>query len=697
MLFRVLGRLEVSIDDRTVVLGKNRQLVILSLLLANVGRSLPVGRIMEAIWNGNPPRTAAEQVQTCIWRLRKSLAQAGAAGELIETTPNGYALNISPESIDVHRFERQVGEARGLALKGDLSLAASRMRCALSLFRGPILSEISSPVVQAVVAKWEERRLVVLEECIRLELECGHRRELIDELSVLVEENPLREQLRAQLMYALHSSGRRAEALEIYRAGRALLIEQLGLEPGRELQAMHQVILADEPPEESAPQQQRSAVLESVPEQLVADLPDYVARPGYEAVIRRVLTSRQDSVRICGLHGHFGLGKTALAVHIAHQVRDQFPGGQLFADLGHSDHTPTSTAEVLAGFLRALGVPDHRIPADLSERAAQYRSLLSGRRVLVVLDDVRTAASVRPLLPGGPESAVLMTSRSMLSELPGNHAVKVGAMSGEQSVELISNVIGSARVEESPEAIRRITAACGGLPLAVRASAARLAARRHLDLRTLTARLSEPGRLLDELCHGALNVRAYLEPSVGALDPQSRRIWFTVGLLQVPDFGAWVASAATDTPIPRVEEVLEHLVDRGLVDVAGADRMGVVRYRIHRLAGLYAQERGHQELPEGERHALLDRAADCWIGLGRRAQQRLSGDRRGTGPEECPSGACRTMVDMVDSDPRAWLQLEAEGLRFAAARRGSQVGLMMAKRGGPDRWDFSNDITGNAA
>ncbi|WP_170215002.1 AfsR/SARP family transcriptional regulator [Streptomyces otsuchiensis] len=688
----MLGRLEVSVDNRPVVLGKNRQLVILSLLIADAGRTVSVGRIVEAIWNGHPPRTAAEQVQTCIWRLRKALTEAGAPGELIETTPNGYALAVRDEDVDIHRFERQVTEARQLALQGDLSLAASQMRCALALFRGPVLAEVPSPVVRAVAAKWEERRLVVLEECVRLELECGHHRELIDELAVLVEDHPLREQLRAQLMYALYLNGRRAEALESYRAGRAMLVDQLGLEPGRELQEVHRVILADEHSEDTLPQQ-RASVQEPVPAQLVADLPDYVERHDYEMVIRRALTSGHDTVRICGLHGHFGLGKTALAVHIAHQLRDQFPDGQLFADLRGSDRDPTSTAEVLSGFLRALGVPDHRIPVDISERAAQYRSLLNGRRILVVLDDVRTADSVRPLLPGGPEPAVLMTSRSMLSELPGNHAVKVGAMTVGQASELITNVIGAPRVAEAPEAIRRIAAACGGLPLAVRASAARLAARRHLDLHTLTQRLTDEDRLLDELCHGALNVRAYLEPSVGALDRRARRIWFTLGLLEVPDFGAWAASAAADVPIPLVEEVLELLLDRGLVDVAGADRMGVVRYRIHRLAGLYARERGHQELPEGERHALLDRAADCWLGLGQRAQQLLSQDLRGSALLECPSGACQTMIDMVESDPRAWLQLEAEGLRFAAARRGHTAGLRMSERGGPDRWDFANDIS----
>lgn len=665
MLFRILGPLEVLIGDTPVVVGKNRQRIVLTMLLAGAGRIVTVGEIVEALWAGRPPRTAAEQVQTCIWQLRRSFALAGAAADLIETTSPGYALRVDPQTVDAHRFNEQVTDARSLAAQGDRTLAASRFRCALSLFRGPVLAEVDSPAVQAIAAKWEERRLSVIEECIDLELQCGRGRELIDELMALVERYPLREGLRAQLMYALYCADRRAEALEAYAAGRALLVDELGLEPGPTLREMHQRVLAGEPvhaPEDTAPV--------NVPAQLVADLPDYVGRPEHERRIRAALTADSQGARICGVYGKWSAGKSAMALHVAHQLRDEFPDGQLYADLRGSRPDPVDVGDVLSCFLRSFGVAENAIPRELAERAAIYRSLLDRRRVLIMLDDVLGAGHVWPLIPATPEAALLLTSRSNLSDVPGNFPVEVGMLTVDQSVELLRKVVGVHRVAAEPEAVDQVVGATGRLALSVRAAAARLASRSHLKIGRLAQRLSDPDRRLDELSHGAFDMRSYLAPSVEALDPDARRVWYAAGLLQVPDFGAWVIAAAVDAPIAEVEPILEHLVDRGLLDVAGTDHMGVLRCRMHQLMGLYARERSRGELTAAQRTGMLDRATDCWLGLAQGAERLLGGDPGASGLIECPTAVCEQMIEMVTSDPGAWLELETEGLRFAARHRG---------------------------
>ncbi|WP_067801562.1 AfsR/SARP family transcriptional regulator [Actinomadura formosensis] len=668
MLFSVLGPLEVSIQGKAVSVGKNRQRIILIMLLANAGRTVTVGKLTEALWGGRPPRTAAEQVQTCIWRLRRSFALAGAPGTLIETTPSGYALRVEPEAVDAHRFTRQVEEARALTAKGDKSLAAAHFRAALAHFRGPVLAEVDSPTVQAYAAKWEERRLAVLEECIDLEIECGLGRQLIDELTVLVEQYPLNERLRARLMFALYCADRRADALEVYAEGRERLVDELGLEPGHTLRDMQRRILEGEPVA-STPMHP--------PAQLLSDLPDFVDRPEHEQRIRAALTARNDAVRICGVYGNCGAGKSALAIHVAHRLREEFPGGQLYADLRASRPDPVDVSDVLSRFLHALGVPDSEVPAGRDERSALYRSLLDGQRVLIVLDDVPGSDSLCPLMPASPEVAVLMTSRSNLTEVPGIVPVEVGVFTVEQSVRLLSNVVGAHRITAEQAAVNLIVHATGRLPLSVRAAAARLAARSHLNVGQLAQRLSDPEGRLDELSYGSLDMRAYLGPSVDLLDGTTRRVWFAIGLLQVPDFGAWIVAAATDTPTPGVEPVLDHLVDRGLLEVVGTDHMGVLRYRMHRIMGLYARERGLRELSWAERAGLLDRAADCWLGLARWAEQLLSGVPEDSELLEHPDGPSAQMLDMVRSDPGGWLTLEVEGLRFAARQRSDLPGMRL--------------------
>lgn len=555
-----------------------------------------------------------------------------------------------------------------------------------------MLAEVESPAVQAIASQWEERRLAVLEECVALEIESGRGRDVVEELTSLVDLHPLREGLRVELMRALYSADRRAGALAVYAQGRAQLVDELGLEPGRALQETQQKILAGEPLHDAASVGPAHAHAPPVPAQLISAVPDFVPRPEHGDRVRRALLERRAAApRVCNIHGDFGAGKTALAIDVAHGVRDEFPDGKLYADLRGSSCDPVAIMDVLAQFLRALGVPDVAMPTDLAERSSHFRSLVDGKQVLILLDDVPSSEWVCPVMPAHPEAAVLMTSRCHMSEVPGAASVEVGVMTVEQSVQLLRNIAGDDRVDPDSAAAVELVNAAGRLALSVRAAGARLAARCHLQVGEFAERLRDPYRRLDELSHGTLDLRSYLRPSADVLPTATREVWLSVGLLQVPDFGAWVVAAATDTPIPVIEGVLDSLVDRGLLSTAGTDRMGIVRYRMHRLGGLYARERALREMTAEDRSRVLDRAADCWLGLAQRAEQLLNGLPEDSELLECPHGACQRMIDMVKSDPGGWLVLESEGLRFAARRTQHVTGVQVPPEG-VDRWDFSTDV-----
>ncbi|GAB1326053.1 AfsR/SARP family transcriptional regulator [Streptomyces sennicomposti] len=247
VFFRVLGPLRVCFGKREVSLPESRQLTVLAVLLTEVNKAVPVGRLIDAVWGDTPPVTADKQIQTCVWRVRKALVQAGSRADLIETVRGGYLLRLPDGSVDTQLFEQLRERGRFRARAGDPRGAVDDYRAALALFRGEPLAGLASRMLEPVAAYWAERRLTLLEECFDVELALGHHRELVGELSLLVEEHPLREQLRWHLMTALYLSDRRADALAVYHAGRAALISHVGLDPCARLQELHQRIIAGDP------------------------------------------------------------------------------------------------------------------------------------------------------------------------------------------------------------------------------------------------------------------------------------------------------------------------------------------------------------------------------------------------------------------------------------------------------------------
>jgi DNA-binding SARP family transcriptional activator/predicted negative regulator of RcsB-dependent stress response len=671
MEFRILGPVEVWDGARRLDLGGPKPRALLAILLLHANQVVSTDRLVDELWGEAPPPTARSLVQVYVSRLRQTLHRCGdgsTPSPVLVTRPSGYLLRVEPGELDLDRFEELTIQARRAAADGDLARAAEGWRAALALWRGPALADASSEVLRRAVPRLEEARLVALEERLEADLSLGRHLELVGELEALVGEHPLRERLRRQLMLALYRSGRQAEALAVYHSTRQVLVEELGLEPSLALQELERAILLGDPALELASATTTQAgyqpALPVAPCQLPPDIDDFTGRQDAIAQLQDLLEAGQaTAIVISAIAGKAGVGKTALAVHVAHRLRPCFPDGQLYVNLRGAEAQALDPAEVLAGFLRALGVDGARIPEGLEERARLYRARLADRRVLVVLDNAASEAQVRPLLPGGQGCAVLVTSRGRLAGLEAAHPLVLDVLDGDQAVELLARLAGSARVAAEPQAARQLVGLCGLLPLALRIAGARLAARPQWRLALLAERLADEQRRLDELKTGDLEVRASIALSYQDRSEAERRLFRLLGLLGAPTFPAWTAAALLDRDLVEAGELLERLVDAQLVETIGEDQAGQLRYRLHDLLRVFARERLEAEEPAPARRASLQRLLGAWLTLATRADTLLvpSGLDRYGGDLD-PGQAGHPAVGIVERSPAAWFDAERASL-----------------------------------
>ncbi|MEV0594841.1 tetratricopeptide repeat protein [Nonomuraea cavernae] len=407
---------------------------------------------------------------------------------------------------------------------------------------------------------------------------------------------------------------------------------------------------------------------------LPADLPDFVGRDCEIAKMCAVLGTESQGGRLVAVSGPPGAGKTALAVHAAHRLAPLFPDGQLFARLGDGSREPAGAGEVLDKLLRALGLDGAALPAAVDERAGLLRARLAERRILLVIDDATGHGDVEPLLPAAG-CAMVVTSRVPLTGLPGVTAVDLSPLPTEAAVDLLGRVAGDRRVQAEPDAAEELVSMCGGLPLAVRIAAARLAARPTWMVATLTAKLADERVRLDELRHGDLAVRPGLHLAFQELSPNAARAFALLGELNVHSFPEWAVAMLLDTPSVAGGGALEELLDARLADAVGPDPAGQPRYRFHDLTKLYARECRRARIGESDWRAALARAAGGWLALARHAQDRLRCERFHLDDRSHPAFLDDANAFAVAAGhPIEWFEAERETLG-ALVRACAEAGL----------------------
>ncbi|WP_330458405.1 tetratricopeptide repeat protein [Streptomyces sp. NBC_00820] len=608
--FGVLGPVRAWHGEEPLHTGSPQQRALLAALLLREGRTATAAELIDALWGTEPPSQALAALRTYASRLRKVLGP----GVLVSES-GGYAVRgLGDGALDLVAAQELAARAEKARGAGDPCRAREILNRALALWDGETLAGVPGPYADAQRVRLEEWRLQLLDSRLDMDLEQGCHAEAVSELTALTAAHPLRERLRELLMLALYRSGRQAEALAVYADTRRLLAEELGVDPRPGLRELQQRILRADPAlaEPPAPAARPSAA-QVRPAQLPASVPDFTGRMSVVSELSGVLASPSDTegrvMAVSALAGIGGVGKTTLAVHVAHRARPTFPDGQLYVDLQGAGPRPAEPETVLGSFLRALGTADSAVPDSLEERAALYRSVLDGRRVLVLLDNARDAAQVRPLLPGTEGCAALVTSRVRMVGLAGAHLVDLDVMSPEEALALFTRIVGEERVAAERKAALDVVAACGFLPLAIRIAASRLAARRTWTVAVLAAKLADERRRLDELQAGDLAVEATFELGYGQLEPAQARAFRLLGLADGPDLSLAAAAAVLDLPAEETEDLLESLVDTSLLESAAPGR-----YRFHDLVRLYARACAERdEQPPSEREGALSRLLDFYL------------------------------------------------------------------------------------
>ncbi|MFJ5799031.1 AfsR/SARP family transcriptional regulator [Streptomyces decoyicus] len=611
--FSVLGPVRAWRGETPLAAGSPQQRALLAALLLRGGRTATAPELVDALWGDEPPHAALAALRTYASRLRKALGDDAAA---LVSESGGYAIRSvdgRPLDLDHDHAEQYAAEAEKAKAAGDRGRARELLDAALAQWDGEPLAGLAGPYADTQRTRLDEWHLTLLETRLELDLELGCHAEAVSELTALTAAHPLRERLRELLMLALYRSGRQAEALAVYADTRRLLDEELAVEPCASLSELQQRILRADP-ELDAPvivsfDANTSGPAVVRPQQLPATVADFTGRAAFVSELGDQLATAEGSVMaVSALTGIGGVGKTTLAVHVAHAARDHFPDGQLYVDLQGAGHNPSQPVAVLGAFLRALGTPDASIPDGLAERSALYRSTLAGRRVLALLDNARDASQVRPLLPGTEGCAALVTSRARMNDLAGAHLIDLDVMSPEEALSLFTRIVGEERVTSERQAAMAVVGACGFLPLAIRIAASRLAARRTWTVSILARKLADERRRLDELRAGDLAVKATFELGYGQLEPQQARAFRLLGLADGPDISLAAAAAILGLDIDAAEELLESLVDTSLLESAAPGR-----YRYHDLVRLYARACAERdEQPPSERDAAMSRLLDFY-------------------------------------------------------------------------------------
>jgi DNA-binding SARP family transcriptional activator/tetratricopeptide (TPR) repeat protein len=689
--FGVLGPLLVEDDGKPVALPRSAVLRgLLGVLLAAGDDLLSADRLAHLVWPDAPDGVRPGSIHVGISRLRRWLdgLPACAAGEPVRLnrSPGGYRLQVQPAAVDLVCFRDLVARAE----RADDDSRCELLRTALELCRGPVLADLpglpaNDPLLRRVREDVRAAGLALAEAASA----GGRGRLVVGWLEDHVRREPLDEPAHARLITVLAACNRPAEALTRYEHLRTRLAEELGVSPSDEVQRAYLDLLAGDRDGTGAGGSQ----VHPRPGQLPPDVADFTGRDEQLALILSICSDVDRSptaVRIVAITGRAGVGKTALATRAGHLLSAAFPDGQLYVDLHGNEAEPADPAEVLARFLRALGMDGSAVPQRLDERAELYRGELAQRRMLVVLDNAAGEGQIRRLLPGSPSCAVLATGRRQLTGLSAR-CVRLDVLDHAVGLDLLRVLVGAQRVAAEPGAADEIIRLCGALPLAIRIAGGRLARLPHRSLRWLADRLADDRRRLNELRLEDLEVRASLELSYRRLSRQAALLFRCLGALQAPDVPGWVCAEMLDVAPESAEDAVDELVDTNLVDVTAPDPLGQRRYRLHDLVRIYAREQAGAPGGDEELRTALLRALTGWYVRARQADHVLG--HRLPRPASSEPAATRDLDDsrVPDSgqrtDPLTWF--EAERTALVAA-------VQQAHHEGADglSWDLASRLTG---
>ncbi|MET7426663.1 BTAD domain-containing putative transcriptional regulator [Dactylosporangium sp. NPDC005555] len=651
---RVLGPLAVHRDTADVPVGRGGRRAVLARLALSANAPAPMTDLVEMLGDARSPVRA---VQTYLSRLRSALRPAA-----LSRTPGGYRLDLGDDQLDLAEFRRLTRLSRSARPAEAVELLAA----ALALWQGDPLSDIPQLHGHPLLVALGDERIAAALRYAELALRGGRAEACLPLLRELAIANPLHEPLHACLITVLAAGDLQAAALNAYASIRHRLAAELGIQPGPELLAAHRRALRPQPPPETGASGAVAPVRAGgspPPAQLPADIPQFTGRLAAMARLDGILDAHLagSAVAITAVSGPAGVGKTALAVHWAHRVRARFPDGQLHADLrGHHPAAPRAPVEVLHGFLTALGVPAAGIPAGADTRSALLRTLLAGRRVLLLLDNARDAEQIRPLLPGAPGCHVLITSRHTLASLiagQGAHLVPLDVLTQDESRDLLAHRLGRWRTAAEPDAADMIVERCARLPLALAIAAARAVTRPNASLADLVMRLGDGRARLAALTTGDpdTDVRAAFSWSYRELSAPAARLFRLLGLQPAADLAAPAAARLAGLPVPETLALLAELTDAHLVAEAAPGR-----YTFHGLLRAYAADRAAEEETPAAVRACLTRLFDHYLHAARAAAHLLfpTGPRPRRRPDPDPSGPAFDGAVAA----RAWLDTERANL-----------------------------------
>lgn len=670
MDLRILGPLEARFDDgKPVHLPQRRHRELLAVFLVQPGQVISAEGLIDAIWDHEPPSDPHGALRTRVYGLRRALRPE----ERIFRSDDGYFFKLADDdTLDLVRFLDLAERGRQQLQRGDNLSAAKLLQEAIGLWRAPAVADLpASGAFAAYAGRLAESRLATASALFDARLSLGEHYDLIAGLREMVAEDPGREHSWAQLLLALYRSGQRGTAIGAYAQARATLVRQFGMDPGPELVGLFRKIQSDDSSLEVEPRAvvqvtttvppaaQDSASESLALAQMPPDIVDFVGRTSECRQLLRMLTSpgNRTGMPIAVISGAPGIGKSCLALHAAHCAANEFPDGSLYLELAGSTSHPQDVGDVLKNALRALGTPSALVPESAQEKAALYRSMLKDKRIVVVIDDAQQADQVRLLLPGAPICGVIITSRRLLSALPGASLIQLDNLSHDEAIEMLGRIVGTHRPMAEPGAAAELVTACARLPLAIRIAGAKLSARPAWSLSVFSARLRGERRRLDELEIGDISVRAAVAISYRALSPRLQRAFRLLSLAGPNDFAEWFAAALMGES--DAGDVIDKLVHSSLLTPLGTDQTGSPRYRLHDLLRDFAAEQMEAESAQVRDEAVV-RMLTVLLEFAQLARAKLPDISFFPAPIRRP-GVHRipaSIASSATSDPRAWFASE---------------------------------------